>query len=240
MEYLKYFFITTILCLYSSVVSGQVQVVIDQKAIGIVSANMAFQLGLENEHNATLDSIKESQTKLAEHTASISAMRTGLKSTMENIKGFGAESKYYNRIALISGQIVSESVEILNNISHSGLAGNALFLVKITDLVERTSELVSHFVNIVNNGKVVNPFDKSAPKKGDGYNLLDRKARLGLVITILNDLQEVRFKLRHLKFLLMYGTIHDLAISLDLKGYLMLIGGKSTAESLIYRWNNFR
>ncbi len=74
--------------------NAQYRVVIDPYCIEAVGQNMATQKAIEGEHNKRLDSIASKQNKLEQYTVSMATIKELYKVTMENISGFGTESKY--------------------------------------------------------------------------------------------------------------------------------------------------
>lgn len=73
------------------------RVVIDKKTTATVVSNAASQKIIEDKHNCRLDSIKSKQEKLMQYTATMASIKELYQLSMQNITGFGEESKYYGK-----------------------------------------------------------------------------------------------------------------------------------------------
>ena len=85
---------------------AQWKIVIDPKTIEQVGINMASQKAIEDEHNKRLDTIASKQRKLEQYTISMATIKEVYKLTMENVSGFGTESKYYVEIGRCALDII--------------------------------------------------------------------------------------------------------------------------------------
>lgn len=88
------------------------KVVIDPYCLKAVTTNLASQKAIEDQHNRRLDSISAKQNKLEQYTVSMATITELYKVTMENISGFGTESKYYVEIGLCAFDIVKSASNI--------------------------------------------------------------------------------------------------------------------------------
>jgi hypothetical protein len=71
------------------------RVVIDLKTTKAVATNAASQKVIEDKHNQRLDSISSKQQKLMKYTAAMESFKELYKLSVQNVTGFGEESKYY-------------------------------------------------------------------------------------------------------------------------------------------------
>ena len=71
---------------------------IDYRTIMQVGANTTAESGAEGIHNNTLSEQRKKQERIAEYTTAINVIRQLYKQSMQNTKGFGEESRYYQLI----------------------------------------------------------------------------------------------------------------------------------------------
>ena len=106
---LKYIVWVCALLVVSSA-KAYVKVAIDPWAIGQVTANTASQTLIENQHNERVDSINAKQQKIMQYTAAMQTMKELYVMSMQNVTGFGEETKYYATQGL-----VRDFINIVNN-----------------------------------------------------------------------------------------------------------------------------
>ena len=102
---LKYLTVVAAIIILSNTASAW-KVVIDPYCLKAVTTNLATQKAIEDQHNKRLDSISSKQNKLEQYTVSMATITELYKVTMENISGFGTESRYYVEIGLCAFDIV--------------------------------------------------------------------------------------------------------------------------------------
>lgn len=151
------------------------RVVIDKKSTAAVVANAASQKLIEDRHNVRLDSINAKQQKLLKYASTMATIKELYQLSMQNITGFGEESRYYGEIASLTASIFKDASIVLKQLGKSPGKNYIVCLNEMNNLVAETEELVHDYVVIVNNGKVRNPL-KEAKNGGrdDGYNFLNR------------------------------------------------------------------
>ena len=137
------------------------RVFVDPQTTAQVAANTASQKLIEEQHNARLDSMSAKQQKIMQYTAAMQTVRELYQLTMENIMGFGEETKYYGEICQLTLEIMENVPVVIDYISHSPVKNYVLCLSEIADVVTETEGLVADFVDIVNNGKIHNPLKKA-------------------------------------------------------------------------------
>ena len=218
------------------------KVVIDPYCLKAVTTNLASQKAIEDQHNKRLDSISAKQNKLEQYTVSMATITELYKVTMENISGFGTESKYYVEIGLCAFDIVKSVPELVKTISKVKFTNKALCLNELGNLTAQTQQLVADFINIVNNGKVQNPLkgQATAETKSDGYNLLDRYDRLTVANKIYTDLLEIRYKVQAMMAMAQYATKDDLFFAIDPEGWANMKVMQNQVGMLILNWNGLR
>ena len=136
------------------------RVVYDPVATAQVTANTASQKLIEEKHNARLDSMSSKQQKIMQYATTMQTIRELYKLSMENIRGFGEESKYYVEIYQTAVEIMTNVPIVTKYISNSPVKNYVLCLSEMADVVAETEGLVADFIDIVNNGKVRNPLKK--------------------------------------------------------------------------------
>ena len=204
---------------------AQWKIVIDPKTIEQVGINMASQKAIEDEHNKRLDTIASKQRKLEQYTISMATIKEVYKLTMENVSGFGTESKYYVEIGRCALDIILDVPELIKVVNGA--------------IVTETQQLVADFVNIVNNAKVRNPLkgQATAETKSDGYNLLDRYERLTLANRIYSDLMNIRYKVQGMMAMAQYATMNDLFFAIDPEGWANIVVMTNQVNGLVNDWN---
>ena len=219
--------------------SAQYRVVIDPYCIEAVGQNLATQKAIEGEHNKRLDSIASKQNKLEQYTVSMATIKELYKVTMENISGFGTESKYYTEIGRCALDIVLDVPELVKVVNKAKFANKVLCLNELANVVTQTQQLVGDFVNIVNNARIENPLKGQATseKKSDGYNLLDRYERLTLANRIYSDLMSIRYKIQGMMAMAQYATMNDLFFAIDPEGWANVMVMKNQVNGLVLSWN---
>ena len=215
------------------------KVVIDPYCLKAVTTNLATQKAIEDQHNKRLDSISSKQNKLEQYTVSMATITELYKVTMENISGFGTESKYYVEIGLCAFDIVRSVPELVKTVGKADFANKALCLNELGNLTAQTQQLVADFINIVNNGKVRNPLKGAATDetKSDGYNFLDRYDRLTVANKIYTDLLEIRYKVQAMMAMAQYATKDDLLFAIDPEGWANMKVMQNQVGMLILNWN---
>lgn len=222
-------------------VNAAYRIVTDPSAFGIVTQNSLVQQMVESRHNKSLDSVSSKQEKILKYATTMATIKEVYKISMENIKGFGVESKYYIEIGLTAYEIVKEVPKVVKNIKNANVYRKALCIKELTELVERSEHLVSDFVNIVNNGKVENPLKKNDPeKKNDGYNFLNRSDRLGMAIRIYTDLLEMKYKVMALSMMSECATWGDLFFSIDPEGWANVMTARNSVDFIISSWKTLK
>ena len=217
---------------------AQYRVVMDPYCLKAVSTNMATQKAIEDEHNKRLDSISSKQSKLEQYTVSMATIKELYKLTMENVTGFGTESRYYIEIGSCALDIIKDVPELVKVVNKAKFANKLLCLNELANVVTQTQQLVGDFVNIVNNS-VGNPLkgQATAEKKSDGYNLLDRYARLTLANRIYSDLMGIRYKIQGMMAMAQYATMNDLFFAIDPEGWANIMVMKNQVNGLVLSWN---
>jgi DNA-directed RNA polymerase subunit RPC12/RpoP len=136
------------------------RVVYDPQTTAQVAANIASQKIIEEQHNARLDSMSTKQQKIMQYTVTMQTIKELYRMSMENVSGFGEETKYYWEICQMTYEILENVPVVIDYISHSPVKNYILCVSEIADVVAETEGLVADFVDIVNNGKVHNPLSK--------------------------------------------------------------------------------
>lgn len=215
------------------------KVVIDKNCVKVVTSNTASQKLIENQHNQRLDSIASKKKKVELYSVSMATIKELYKLTMENVSGFGTESRYYKEIGSCAFDILKDVPELIKIVNQAKFTNKLYCLTELGGLVMETQQLVGNFVNIVNNAKVQNPLkgQGTAEKKNDGYNLLDRYERLTLANTIYTGLMEIRYKVEGMMLMAQYATVNDLFFAIDPEGWANIVTMKNQVGGLIRDWN---
>lgn len=236
---LRILFMSVLLATFTTQVFAAWKVVIDKNCIKVVSSNLASQKLIEGQHNQRLDSIAEKKKKVELYTVSMATIKELYKVTMQNVSGFGTESKYYKEIGLCAYDILKDVPELIKTVNKAKFSNKLLCLTELGNLVTETQQLVGNFVNIVNNAKIQNPLkgQGTAEKKNDGYNMLDRYERLSLANSIYSGLLEIRYKVEGMIMMAQYATANDLFFAIDPEGWANVVTMKNNVSGLINDWN---
>lgn len=230
--------VSFVMAYFGSAHAQGVRIVNDPKSTAQVVNNYSTQILIEAKHNQELDSIRAYKEKTAQYAATMAVIAETYQYVMQNINGFGQESNYYKEIGLCSYDIVARIPKVTKAIGQSKIQQKAMCLMELANIYEHTYQLVNDFVNIVNNSKVKHPLEGGKVKKdNDGYNLLDRNARLTLANRIYTDLLKIRYRIEYLEILSQYATWSDLFFRLDSTSWANVVSGKNRAQVLILQWN---
>ena len=215
------------------------KVVIDKNCVKVVTSNTASQKLIEDQHNQRLDSIAAKKKKVELYSVSMATIKELYKLTMENVSGFGTESRYYKEIGSCAFDILKDVPELIKTVNKAKFTNKLYCLTELGGLVMETQQLGGNFVNIVNNAKVQNPLkgQGTSEKKNDGYNLLDRYERLTLANTIYTGLMEIRYKVEGMMLMAQYATVNDLFFAIDPEGWANIVTMKNQVGGLIRDWN---
>lgn len=218
------------------------QVVTDPYCLKAVTTNLATQKAVEGQHNHRLDSIASKKKKLELYTVSMATIKELYKLTLENVKGFGTESKYYVEIGRCAYDIIRNVPELVQTVNRAKFSNKLLCLNELDNLVVETQQLVGDFVNIVNNAKIDNPLkgQGTAQKQGDGHNMLDRYERLTVANRIYTDLMNIRYKVEGMVMMAQYATLNDLFFAIDPEGWANVVTMKNQVDGLVRDWNGLK
>ena len=221
------------------------KVVIDPWTIGQVTANTTSQSLIENQHNTRVDSIHAKQQKIMQFTAAMQTMKELYVMSMQNVSGFGEETKYYAEIFSTTVEIFENVPVVLEYINSNPVKNYILCANEMTDIVAETQGLVADFINIVNNAKINVPGDSTITKhiplqskKSDGYNFLDRYERLTLANNIYSRLLQIKYKMEVMAMTCQFcNSFSDVLFAIDPESWAAYFTGKNAVEGIINDWN---
>ena len=242
---LKCFSLVCALLVVSSA-KAYVKVVIDPWTTEAVTQNTASQGLIEDQHNTRVDSINAKQQKIMQYTAAMQTIKELYVMSMQNVTGFGEETKYYSEIFSATVDIFRNVPVVLGYINSSPVKNYILCVNEMADVVAETQGLVADFINIVNNAKISVPGDSSITKniplqskKSDGYNFLDRYERLTLANNIYSRLLQIKYKMEAMAMTCQFcNGISDVLFAIDPESWAAYFTGKNIAEGLVNDWNN--
>lgn len=236
-------FLMAVLCCQKASAGGRL--VIDYPAIKAVTVNTAAIKYVEDKHNERLDTIRKKQEAIAAFTTSMATIKELYRFSMTNIRGFGEESTYYIRMAKELAKVPVNTGKALKAIGRRNQGINYVNSLRyITDIELETEEIVSTFVNVVNNGKVRSPLRESrmtqavSKPKGDGMNFLDRYTRLSLCNTLIGRLRNINMRLLSIVYVCDYcSTFEDLLYTLDCDTWIKMMTGRNIVNYVVNQWN---
>lgn len=242
--------VTVALFMAVTTAEAQWRVVTDPWTTAQVAENTASQKLIEDQHNARLDSMMTRQQKIAKYTSAMEAIKELYVLSMQNITGFGEETKYYSEIFSLTVDILTDVPKVLEYMGHSPMKNYVLCLSEISDVVIETEGLVADFVDIVNNGKIEIPKNSAISKympgrggrysigKGDSHNFLNRYERLTMANRIYSRLLEIKYKMDAMCMMCEYcNGINDVLMAIDVQSWAAYFTGKNIVEGLVNDWN---
>lgn len=223
---------------------------IDYWTIAQVGENTAAESGAEGIHNNTLTEQRKKQERIAEYTTAINVIRQLYKQSMQNTKGFGEESRYYQLIGENALYIVTNIPVAVSWLTRKPHINLPLCMNEISNLTMKTEQCIAGFVNIVNNGHVKSPLKdnslipggggRASIGKDDGYNFMSRSDRMGMANDILEDLVIVRNNLDYLIFMCQTNNgLEDLLMELDPDTWCNAMQMQWTVEDVVRGWEDF-
>lgn len=236
------FMLVALLMSVATIPSFAWQVVTDPYCLKAVTTNLATQKAIEGQHNHRLDSIASKKKKLELYTVRMATIKELYKLTLENVKGFGTESRYYAEIGRCAFDIIRDVPELVQTVNKAKFSNKLLCLNELDNLVVETQQLVGDFVNIVGNARIDNPLkgEGTAKKQGDGHNMLDRYERLTVANRIYTDLMNIRYKVEGMMIMAQYATLNDLFFAIDPKGWVNVVTMKNHVNGLVRDWNRLK
>ena len=238
MEKSKLILVLTMLLASLNIRAGW-RVVIDKRTMAAVTANAVSQKIIEDKHNGRLDSIKSKQEKLMQYTATMASIKELYLLSMQNITGFGEESKYYGEIVSLTAGIFKDVPIVLKQLGKSPGKNYVVCINEMANLVSETEGLVHDFVDIVNNGRILNPLKEGKNGgKDDGYSLLNRYERLTMANKIYSRLLEIHYKLEVMVMMCQFGNSWgDVLMAIDVESWAAYITARNSVDGLIDNWN---
>lgn len=216
------------------------RVVTDPGTLKVVIANTVSVQAIESLHNTRLDSINQKKSKIMAYTSGMAAIRELYQMSMTNIRGFGSESKYYLEIGTCALEIARAVPEALSAINASRLPGKVRVIKELANIEMKAAQLVKDFVNICNNGRIDNPLKKGEKPHGDGYNFLDRNARLTVAHRIYADLSAMRSRLQMIQYYVAVCGWGDVLLTYAPADWAKLSTMKAASQSIITQWNRLK
>lgn len=214
------------------------RVVSDPKANAIVLANMAAQAAAEEEHNKHLDSLTTRQRKIMAYTTTMSVAKEMYKMSMQNIRGFGTESKYYAEMGRLAWDIIERVPRVMKAMNNKPGINHIICLEELENAVENVYGAMTAFVDIVNNGKIKTPLD-SGYVANDKYNFFDRYKRWEMASKIRENLREAKYALTQVEVLCKYhSNLGQLIKAIDPKGWAKMVNMKVYTNMIINEWNS--
>ena len=208
----------------------------DEKTLEQLTINTMAQVATNTLHNRQVDTIKQKQSRLMTLITGIAAEKELLIQTYKNVSGFKGESKYYIAIAKTGADIINHSSQAVDVVNKSNLAGKAMVILNVSDLVTQAISLGKAFSDIVANCEVPNPLKQSERGTKDKYNLLNRHERLYMAHDILFRLRSIDQKLRFLIYLAKHSNWKNVLFQLDRKTYITYIMTQVNANEIIRKW----
>lgn len=236
---LRHFIIVTAICAATSMGTQAQYIKNDPIATILVYQNLTNRYAYESGMNDQTKETQKTQDDTQKKVAHMAAITEGMKEVMANAKGFGVESSFYKQIVADMSVIIQKTPLILTEIQKRPALNSAFALANMGAIVERATSLVDDFCNIVNNGKIKNPFrNRQNDKENDGDNYMQREKRLEMAVKISYDISRIRQTVEIILLNYRYSSLTDLWIKLDYKSWAYMIGMQANATYVINMWNS--
>ena len=240
----KLLMVTTLLFMTIGSTRAAWRVVIDPWVTAQVEANTSAQSLIEYKHNKKLDSIHTKQNIIKRYSTTMATVKELYKLSMQNVSGFGEESKMYKEIFNTTVDIFKDIPIAMRALNKFPGKNHLLCLNEISNLVTETEQCAALFKSLVANGKVKSPIAKNKYSNGDynsikddDYNFMDRWTRWSLANSLLTSLTDIRYRLEAIAFMCQYcNTMSNLMFNIDVDSWLAYFTAKNTAEGLISDW----
>lgn len=214
------------------------EVNIDYQASAQWTIGSNYVTALELGTNSLLKDSQEVTDSMMVKTVAMAAWTEGLKEVMANCNEFGKESVYYKMMVKEMAAIVKANTDLIAVAKERPGFSSAAILSKGWSITVNGAHLVNDFCNIVNNGKIENPFQlDGVTEHNDNGNYIQRDKRLLMVATLLDDIQTLRRQLQILVIGCRYWGYFDLLRNLDYRSWARLIGMEANAKYAIDLWN---
>lgn len=217
--------------------------VINPWAIGQVEANTAAVTLIENDHNSKLSQIQDKQKKIAQFTATMATIKEVSLLSLQNVSGFGEESKMYKEILSTLATMPKDFAITMKYLTKGNVKNYLICMDEIMGLVYDVKHCTNTFKNVVTNGKVSFPKEplpsatNFGKDKNDGENLLDRWTRWSLANQILSDLKEIQYKIHAIAYMCQYcNSMSNLIFAVDVDSWLSFFTAKNAVDGLISDW----
>lgn len=214
------------------------EVNVDAQAVLAWTVGSTYITQLETGNNNLITNTKDATDSIQRKTAQMALWSEGIKAVMADSDEFGKESVFYRMMLKEMEYIVKANTDLIAAAkARPGFSSTAI-LAKGWSLTVNGAHIVNDFCNIVNNGKIDNPFKLAGVEKHkDGGNYMQREKRLMLVVTLLNDIQDLRRQLQVLVIGCRYWGVFDLWRNVDYRSWARMIGMDANARYAITMWN---
>lgn len=254
MERLRRFLVAsaTMLALPLSSFAGYVDIVHDQHALDAYTANVAYVNITEDYHNKEIDKTRQKKEKIAKYHATMESIKELYKMSMQNVRGFGYESAYYRQIVEQFGKVPRNMGRAVKAISQSPIFNYVNSIAELAEIQDKVAGIIGIYIDVVNNGKIdlssftsgkndkITQILKNAHTgKGDKYNFLDRGQRVTLALQLLDNLEDINFKLEEIVYLSnLNHKLGRMLYNLDPISWNNIMGGYMTADYVVHEWNS--
>ena len=99
------------------------KVVIDKNCVKVVT--------IDDQHNQRLDSITAKKKKVELYSVSMATIKELYKLTMENVSGFGTESRYYKEIGSCAFDILKDVPELIKTVNQAKFTNKLYCLTEL-------------------------------------------------------------------------------------------------------------
>lgn len=206
----------------------------DRKTAEAITETMVAQTAIEVTHNAELKQVERKKSAIRDYTVKMASIKELYRIAMQNIDGFGQESRIYQEIALTAVEIMTNIPLALKELGKRPYSTIACYK-DMAELSLQATSAVNTFVNVVNNGKVsIKIKDMQLGGMGDGYNFLNRSDRYYIANRVLTDLREIKYKVEGILLMARFcNGISDILYALDSKTWCSLIVAKNQVSTII-------
>lgn len=213
---------------------SQIKFNTDTKTIQAVTETMAAQTAVESIHNIELDSVRSKKQKIAGYAKKMMVIKEMYRIAMQNIDGFGQETRLYKAVALTAAEIMTKIPVALNELRKRPYQMINCYK-DMAELSMEATSAVNTFINVVNNGKIsIKVKDMQMEGASDGYNFLNRTDRYVVANSVLTSLREIKYKLDGIIYITRFcNSISDILYTIDAETWCNVVGAANQVKTII-------
>lgn len=164
-----------------------VTIEVDADNLAQVLANTAVQQSIERLHNQSLEDVRDMKAVIAAAASAMAEFKILHREALQEVKSFRQESVIWSQIVRYGGECADLAVQAGKGTlgGEQGMLGTATFITQgdLAALTAHVASLATDFTNIVTAAR-------------DSHNMIPRKQRMEMALSIHADVMAIRMLLR--------------------------------------------